>query len=148
VVVPAAADHQVGIPFRIRGGLLRGNPWDISVATGQSSGTGTRTFASGVTNSTTVPNSLVVYMLANDMDSTTDNFGTLTAPSGLTGFTVLDRTATTNGDGGQILVAYGVRTTSGSSGNLTWTFSTAAAWSGIALVFPPALDFEGWGVSI
>lgn len=145
VIVPAAVDHQDGIPFRIRGGLLRGTPWDASTSSGQSSGTGTRTF-SGF--NTLTANSLVVYMIACELDSLTDNFGTLNTPSGLTSFSVLDRIATDVGGGGGLIVASGIKTTVGNTGNLTWTFSNAAAWSGIGLAFPPALDFEGWGVSL
>ncbi len=144
VIVPAAANHQIGIPLRIRGGLVSGNPWDVSTSSGQSSASGGRTF-SGFT--TLTADSLVMYMLANDLDSATDDFGTLATPSGLTGFTVLDRQATATADGGQIIVAYGTKATAGFVGNLTWTFGTAAAWSGIAIAFPPALaySFEGWG---
>lgn len=142
--VAATTDHQVGIPFRIRGGLLTGTPWDAATSGTQSSGT-SRTF-SGFT--TLTPDSLVVYMLVADFDTATDIFGTLATPSGLTGFTTLSATPTANGNGGEVLVAYGVKATAGSVGNLTWTFSSAAAWAGIALAFPPAANFEGWGVAL
>jgi hypothetical protein len=90
-------------------------------------------------------------MLACDLDTATDNFGTLATPTGLTSFTVLDRLFTTNGDGGGIIVASGIKATAGFVGNLTWTFATAAAWSGIAMSLPPTLpvtEFEGWGGSL
>lgn len=145
--VAATTDHQTGIPFRVRGGLTSGNPWDASTSGGQTSGT-SRTF-SGF--STVTADSLVVYMLTADADTATDIFGTLSTPSGLTGFTILGSNPTANGNGGEILVAYGTKATAGFVGNLTWTFSTAAAWAGIALALPPALavvEFEGWGVSL
>lgn len=147
--VPATSDHQTGLPFRIRGGLTSGNPWDASTSGGQTSGT-SRTF-SGF--NTLTADSLVVYLLAADTDSATDVFGTLNTPSGLTGFAILGSSPTDNGNGGEILVASGVKATAGFVGNLTWTFSVASAWSGIALAFPPAgaggsVEFEGWGLPI
>lgn len=148
--VPAAADHQVGMPLRIRGGLTSGNPWDVSIASGQSVGTGTRTLG-GIT--TLTADSLVVYMIACDLDSLVDNFSTFNTPSGLTGFTVFTRTFTDNGNGGGLAVAYGTKVTAGFVGSFTWSFTNAAAWSGIALALPPAgsataINFEGWGVSL
>lgn len=148
VIVPAVANHQSGIPFSIRGGLATGNPWDVATSTGQSSASGTRTF-SGIT--TLTADSLIVWMLATDPDSTVDTFGTLNTPSGVTSFSVLSRIATDNGGGGQILVASGIKATAGFAGSLTWTFAAAQPWTGIALVFPPTaatVDFEGFGVPI
>ncbi len=148
VIVPAAADHQIGIPFMVRGGLASGNPWDASTSSGQSSGSGTRTF-SGF--NTVTADSLVIYMVTCDSDTLTDPFGTINTPSGLTGFTALSRVTTDSGGGGGIFVAYGVKATAGFVGSLTWTFAVAGVWSGIALALPPALpvtEFEGWGVSL
>lgn len=148
-VVAATIDHQIGSPLRIRGGLISGNPWDASTSGGQTSSASGRTF-SGF--NTLTADSLIVYLLAADADTAIDIFGTLATPTGLTGFTTLTTNPSTNGNGGELLIAYGTKATAGFVGNLTWTFSTAAAWSGIALAFPPAgagsIEFEGWGISI
>lgn len=150
-VVPATSDHQVGIPFRIRGCAASGDPWDASMSSGQSSGT-SRTF-SGF--NTLTDDSLVVFMIVADTDTTIDNFTGFNSPSGLSSFTVLDQIFTDNGNGGGILVGYGTKAVAGYTNNLTWTFTTASLWSGIALAFPPGsavvpdpVGFEGWGVPL
>jgi len=140
--VPATANHQVGIPFRIRGGLTTGDPWDVAAADGQATGTTGRAFdvSGGNTLTTLTADSLVVYLIACHRDTDDDTFAgaITTAPTGLTSWTVHDQHFTSDGNGGGILVASGVRATPGVVGPLNWDFTVTGAWSGIALAFPPA----------
>lgn len=156
--VPAAADHQVGIPFRIRGGLTTGDPWEVAAADGQAAGTTSRAFdvSAGNTLTTLTDENLVLYMIACSADTASDIMtgvggGAVSPPTGLTSWSVLDQHLTTNGNGGGVILAAGIRLTAGVVGPLQWDFSISSAWSGIALAFPPGLavtEFEGWGVPI
>jgi hypothetical protein len=138
--VPATSDHQVGIPFRLRGCITSGDPWEVISNDGQATGTTGRIYdPSGGNSLTTISDdNLVVYVLCCSTDTTSDNFAgaITTAPTGLTSWTIHDQHFTTNGNGGGMLVASGIKATAGVVGPLNWTFTTTGAFSGFCMAFP------------
>lgn len=147
-IVPATSNHQLGVSLYLRGCVKSGNFWNAQTSGGQSAGT-SRTF-SGF--NTLTDDSLIMYMIAYDLDSGSSNLASITAPSGATNFYAYDW-YTDAGNGGGLIIGFAEKATAGFVGNLTWTFSAASSWTGIALAIPPYVppvntDFEGWGVPL
>lgn len=132
--VPAAADHQVGFAFNARGVINSGNPWDFTpVASGNASGSA----MSATGGTTTVADTLVIVCSGNATDTASDNY-TSVANGTLAGFSVLNQSFTTDGNGGGVMVATGTLAAAGATGTTTATITTAGATANIVLALVPA----------
>lgn len=133
-VVPAQANHQVGVAARVRGAITSGNPYDTG---GQGVNSNLSTSLSVALSSTTVADCLVVFLATSAADDTADQFGTFTNAS-LTSVTKQISTGTTDGNGGSVDVVTGVRATAGAAGTFAATQLTSTQWVGIGIAIMPA----------
>ena len=134
VVTNDPGDHVSGVIVTIRGCDETGNPWNVSGG-GVKATTSTAFSATGVT--TTVDNSLVVVMGSGDPDTVGTNWNTLTNAN-LTSLTKHFDEMTTQGNGGGLMLASGVKATAGATGSTTATLTTSAIDAFLTLAFPPA----------
>jgi hypothetical protein len=122
--VSDSGDHQIGRIVAFRGCISSGNPWNVTAggveATADTSGA-----IPGAT--TTVGNTLVVAAIATALpDSTsTGNFSAY-ANSNLTSLTERIDNARSEGNGGAIGIAAGIKATAGAYGNTTLTLATSS----------------------
>jgi len=143
-----SGNHQLGRIIAIRGAATSGNPWDVT-AGGVDTSTGTTGSIPGAT--TTVTNTLVVAALVTalpDADGTAD-FSAWTNAN-LTSLTERTDNTSSQGNGGGLGIATGVKAAAGAYGTTTVTCATGAkkGMLSIALkpaggVSPPVANFSG-----
>lgn len=132
---PQVADpgnHQVGFVMVVRGCETTGNPWD-GTPTQDSAAGSTQIIATGV--DTTVDETLVVYAVAGNTDTTTDQWSSI-ANADLANVTVHEQEWTTSGNGGGIMAVTGEKATAGPPGTMTASMATMT-WASISLALKP-----------
>jgi MSHA biogenesis protein MshQ len=141
VTVADPGNHVYGQILTYRGVISSGDPWDVT-------GGGVKTTAStsvtvtGVT--TTVPDTLIVQVVARGTDSAAAAFSAQTNAN-LTGISERSDAGTTSGHGGGFAVWDGVMTVVGATGNTTATVSSSRnAFMTLALRENPPVAFSHW----
>lgn len=126
-----SGDHQVGRVYLIRGCVPSGDPFDVI-------GTATKpvpsTSASAPSITTTVPQTLVVSIVSQPMDSTVLQFS---APSntGLTSLAGLDEIATNVGNGGGFVIASGIKRQPGETGTINYSTVSSVSNASVVIAF-------------
>lgn len=134
-----SGDHNIGRYVAIRDCPTTGNPWHIlSVATSATSNN-SATWP-GVT--TTVPDCLVLEILATGADIATAQISALTN-SNYTSITEQIDNATTSGGGGVIICYSAIKATAGATGSSTATLTTAATKAYMTIAFVAATGDGG-----
>ncbi|MBI5099396.1 MAG: CxxxxCH/CxxCH domain-containing protein [Nitrospirae bacterium] len=119
--VATTADHIYAVILTYRGVTGSGNPFDITGG-GVKATASTSVTATGVT--TTVPDTLIVVAVANDLDSAAAVASGWTNAN-LTGITERRDAGTIQGLGGGIAVMDGTKATAGATGNTTLTVTSS-----------------------
>ncbi len=135
VTVGDAGDHQVARILAIRGCPTSGDPWDATTTGTKSPGSTTATVPEVTT---TLSNTLVVYVAANPVDSgSTTRYGT---PSNAVLANLQDHgeAATSLGNGGGFVVVSGTMIGTGATGNTTMTLSTSSTNTYMTIAFKRA----------
>lgn len=132
-------DHVYAQIITYRGVINTGDPWDITGG-GVKATANTSVTVSGVT--TTVPDTLIVQVVARHNDSAAAAFSTQTNAN-LTSITERSDAGTTQGDGGGFGVWDGVKATAGATGDTTATVTSSInAFLTIALKPPVGYSRE------
>lgn len=127
-------DHVIGRMLALRGCPTTGNPWDVA-ATASSATSSTAASWPGVT--TTVPDTLVLEILATGADVSTAQISTLTNAN-YTSITERIDNAVITGNGGVIICYSGVKATASATGASTATLTTAATKAYMTVAFKNA----------
>jgi hypothetical protein len=122
-------DHQVGFAVVLRGVVATGDPWNFTPV---GTGAGGATTFSATGGTTTAVDTRAFVVVANNTDSATDQFSSVTNGT-LTGFAEVDQAFTASGNGGGVGVWSGTRTTTGSTGTTNGNIAASSSYS--ALVF-------------
>lgn len=134
-----SGDHNIGRYLAIRGCPTTGNPWHIvSVATSATSSTA----ASWPGVTTTVPDCLVLEIIATGADIGTAQLGALTNANYTSIVEQIDN-ATTSGGGGVIGCVSATKATAGATGASTATLTTAATKAYMTIAFVAAAGDGG-----
>lgn len=133
LVGAASGNHQTGVVVAFRG-CASGDPVDT---TSNTSGNSAAPTGLGVT--TTVADCRVVWIAVWGADDATPQYSNV-ANSSLSGIIVHAQSGTTNGNGGGVLVASGVKTTAGAVAAWSADLAVSQTWASIVLVLKPALD--------
>lgn len=135
-----SGDHNVGRMIGIRGCPTTGNPWDV-VSTAVEAVSDTSATWPGVT--TTVPDTLILEILATGADvASTTMVGTL-SNAAYTGITKQVDNWVIAGNGGGIAVVTGVKATAGATGQSTATLGTASTKALMTVAFKNAAGGGG-----
>lgn len=129
----ASSDQAIGQIIAVRGAAAAGNPWDVT--SGNVASTASASYSiTGAT--TTVPNTLVVAVVANTTDTTVAQTSTW-VNSNLTSLTERIDNNTNTGGGGGFGLATGVMVTAGNYGATTGTLSTSSTQAMTTIALKP-----------
>src|SRR5206468_4141125 len=135
VGVNDSGDHQIAQIITFRGVATSGNPWDVTAGDVNASTTSAVSIPGATT---TVPNTLVVAIVANAADTNTAQTSSW-ANASLSSLT--DQTAadvnTNSGVGGGFGVATGVKATAGAYGATTATLATVSPQGRMSIALRP-----------
>lgn len=125
-----SGDHQIGRIVGVRGAVLTGDPWNVTAGATEATVDSTGSIPGGTT---TVNSCLILAACTTtlDADSTSEFSGWTNA--NLTGLVEIVDNVSSQGLGGGLGIASGVKTTAGSYGTTTVNYGTAsgkALWSG------------------
>jgi hypothetical protein len=129
-----SGDHNVGRMIALRGCPTTGNPWHIT-ASAVSATSSTAAVWPGVT--TTIPDTLVLEIIATGADVSTAQLGALTNAT-YTNITEQMDNWIIAGNGGGIGMVTGEKVTAGATGQSTATLTTAATKAYMTVAFTPA----------
>ena len=129
-----SGDHNLGRMIAIRGCPTTGNPWNIvSVAVEATSDTS----ASWPGVTTTVPDCLILEILATSADIASAQISTITNAT-YTSITERMDNGIITGNGGVIICYSGIKATAGATGSSTATLTTAGFKAYMTLAMMPA----------
>ena len=138
-VVADSGDHQDARIITFRGVVASGNPWDVTA--GNTATASTSASIPGAT--TTVANTLVVAITANVTDTTTARYSAW-ANASLASITERMDSNTTQGNGGGIGIATGVKAAAGAYSATTVTLATSSVKANLSIALKPT-DGGGGG---
>src|SRR5436309_684242 len=135
VGVNDSGDHQIAQIITFRGVTTSGNPWDVTAGDVNASTTSAVSIPGATT---TVPNTLVVAIVANAADTNTAQTSSWAnaSLSSLTAQTAAD-VNTNSGVGGGFGVATGVKATAGAYGATTATLATVSPQGRMSIALRP-----------
>ncbi len=128
-----SGNHQIGAIFVFRGCETNGSPFDMSAGAVQSSAT---TSVSAPGGTTTVDDCLIVVSLADSVDTTVGQLGSV-ANASLGDVTVRRTVGTTVGNGGGFAVITGTKATAGAFGPITGELTTESVQGLLTLALKP-----------
>lgn len=120
-LVTDPGDHAYARILTFRGCLESGDPIDITGG-GVKAAASTSVTATGVT--TTQANDLVIVAVSWDVDATTMGFSNW-ANTNLDGLTMISHEGTTQGNGGGVAIAAGIKAADGATGDTTVSMTSA-----------------------
>jgi hypothetical protein len=126
-----AGDHNVGRMIAIRGCPTTGNPWDVAAAAVEATSDTTATWP-GVT--TTIPDTLVLEIIATGADIATAQLGALTNATYTSIVEQMDNWVIT-GNGGGVGMVSATKATAGATGQSTATMTTASSKALMTVAF-------------
>ncbi len=122
--VPGATNHTIARIAAFSGCVATGNPWDVYAGNNNGGVPATSVVWPSVT--TTVPNTMIVNMIAEGRDQTGGNLTSI-ANASLTALTERMDSFTDTGDGGGIAMVTGVLAAAGPSGSTTGSSTIGSA---------------------
>ncbi len=136
VTVTGPVDHAVTRTITIRGCKTTGNPWTGTPATSQD--TAVNATATWPAFTTTVADSLILFLIATGRDSAVANLGALSGGTGLTNVVEqMDNWVTTAGGGGIGLIT-ATKAATGTTGSPTATMGSTDSKALMTLALEPA----------
>lgn len=131
VAVPDSGDHQIARIYTFRGALQSASPIDVSTSSTKTTASTTVTIPAVTT---TVANTLVVWIVSRPNDTTSTTHFRVATFAGLTGVAEAAEAGSTQGNGGGWTLQYGTEATAGSTGTGTIT-SLAVSTTNSIIVF-------------
>jgi hypothetical protein len=128
-------DHAIGRMIAVRGCPTTGNPWDVVTVSVEAVSDTSATWPSPA--QTTVPDTLVLMIMATSADIATAQVSTVTNGN-LTSITEQIDNATATGNGGVVICYSGTFAGPGTIGAATATLTTAAFKAGMTLAMKNA----------
>lgn len=122
VSVPDSGDHQIARIYTFRGALQGSSPIDVSTSSTKTTASTTVTIPAVTT---TVANTLVVWIVSRPDDTTSTTHFPVATFAGLTGVAEAAEAGSNAGNGGGFTLQYGREATAGSTG--TGSISSLAA---------------------
>jgi len=126
-----SGDHNVGRMIAIRGCPTTGNPWDVAAAAVEATSDTSATWP-GVT--TTIPDTLILEIIATGADIATAQVGTLTNATYTNIVEQMDNWIIT-GNGGGVGMVSATKATAGATGQSTATLTTASSKALMTVAF-------------
>lgn len=129
-----SGDHQVGRVYLIRGCATTGDPFDV---VGTATKTTPSTTASAPSVTTTVPQTLVVSMISQPVDSSITTQFSAPTNTGLTSLTDVDEVATNSFNGGGFVIASGIKRLPGATGTINYATAPNVRNASVVVAFKP-----------
>lgn len=129
-----SGDHQVGRVYLIRGCATTGDPFDV---VGTATKTTPSTTASAPSVTTTVPQTLVVSMISQPVDSSSTTQFSAPTNTGLTSLTDVDEVATNSSNGGGFVIASGIKRLPGATGTINYATAPNVRNASVVIAFKP-----------
>lgn len=139
VGVNDSGDHQRARIFTFRGCITSGNPWDITAGDVASSGS-TNVSIPGAT--TTVPNTLVVAIIANGIDANPDQSNNNWTNANLANIVQRESDNINSGNGGGFSVATGEKAVTGTYGATTMTLKATSVQGRMSIALMPPANIQ------